>query len=141
MNHLAKDDSKSFIQTTSSVEVVPIQLSSKPIIKPWEEIQNNKNRRGLGYVNDDTKLHIPDYSKLINFFSARFLAQITSASFEKVADNRNACNPQLQSNRDVLIVKEPIIWKINFLIFILVAILASPIIPQRNVATNNNQPD
>ena len=32
------DDSKSLIQPTSSVEVVldPVQLSSKPIIKPWE---------------------------------------------------------------------------------------------------------
>ena len=31
----------SFIQPASSVEVVPMQLSSKPIIKPWEEIQSN----------------------------------------------------------------------------------------------------
>ena len=39
-------DSKSLIQPTSSVKVVPdpVQLSSKPIIKPWEEIQSNKNR-------------------------------------------------------------------------------------------------
>ena len=33
LNHT---DDKSFIQTTSSVEVVPVQISSKPIIKPWE---------------------------------------------------------------------------------------------------------
>ena len=32
-------DSKSFIQPTSSVEVVPVQLSSKPIINPWEEFK------------------------------------------------------------------------------------------------------
>lgn len=60
LNHTSKNDSKSFIQTTSSVEVVPVKISSKPIIKPWEEIQNNKNRRGLGYVKNDTNLHIPD---------------------------------------------------------------------------------
>ena len=35
------DHSNSFIQPTSSVEVIPIQHSSKPIIKPWEEIQSN----------------------------------------------------------------------------------------------------
>ena len=79
-------DSKSLIQPTSSVKVVPdpVQLSSKPIIKRWEEIQSNRNRRGLGYVKDDTKLHIPDYSRPIKFVSAGFLAQITSTSFEKV---------------------------------------------------------
>ena len=39
------DDSKSLIQPTSSVEVVPdlVQLSLKPIIKPWEELKINKN--------------------------------------------------------------------------------------------------
>ena len=78
--------SNSFIQPDSSVEVVPVQLSSKPIIKPWEEIQSNRNRRGLGYVKDDANLHIPDYSRPIKFVSAGFLAQITSASFEKVED-------------------------------------------------------
>ena len=57
------DDSKSLIQPTSSVKVVPVpfQPSSKPIINPWEELQSNKNRQGLGYVKDDAKLHIPDY--------------------------------------------------------------------------------
>ena len=54
-----------FIQPASSVEVVPVQLSSKPIIKPWEEIQSNRNRRGLGYVKDNDNLHILDYSKPI----------------------------------------------------------------------------
>ena len=83
------DDSKSLIQPTSSVEVVldPVQISSKPIIKPWEEIQSNRNRRGLGYVKDNTTLHIPYYSKPIKFFSAMF-TQITSTSSEKVEDKQ-----------------------------------------------------
>ena len=82
------DDSKSLIQPTSSVEVVPdpVQLSSKPIIKPWEEIQSKKNRRGLGYDKDENNLHIPDYSKLIKFISAKFLDQITLINHEKVVD-------------------------------------------------------
>jgi len=37
------DHSTSFIQPASSVEVVPVQIYSKPSIKPWEEIQSNKN--------------------------------------------------------------------------------------------------
>ena len=84
LNHL---DDKSFIQTTLSVEVVRVANSSKPIIKPWEEIQNNKNQRGLGYVNDNTNLHIPDYSKPIKLVNVGFLSQITSASAEKFAYN------------------------------------------------------
>ena len=82
------DHSTSFIQPTSSVEVVPIQLSSKPIIKPWEEIQSNRNRRGLGYVKDNDNLHIPDYSKPIQFVSAGLLDQITSASSQQLVDRR-----------------------------------------------------
>jgi len=80
-------NSKSLIQTTSSVEVVHDQIelvSSKQIIKPWEELQCNKNRRGLGYDKDENNLHILDYSKPIKFISARFLDQITSTSHEKV---------------------------------------------------------
>ena len=88
LNHTTKYDSKSFIQAASSVEVVPIQLSSKPIIKPWEEIQSNRNQRGLGYVKYDANLHIPDYSKPIKFVSAGFLEQITSASSEKIVDKQ-----------------------------------------------------
>ena len=42
LNHTDKNV-KPFIQTTSSVEVVQVQLSSQPIIKPWEEIQSKKN--------------------------------------------------------------------------------------------------
>ena len=85
LNHL---DDKSFIPTASSVKVVQVQLSSKPLIKPWEQIQSNKSRRSLGYVKDDTELYIPDYSKPIKFFSVGFLEQITSASFDKVADKQ-----------------------------------------------------
>ena len=92
LNH---PDDKSFIQTASSVEVVPIQISSKPIIKPWEEIQNNTNRRGLGYVTDDNNLHIPDYSKPIKFVSAVFIAQLTSASYKKFADNQQFMQPKV----------------------------------------------
>lgn len=88
--HMNKnDDSKSLIQTTSSVEVVHDQVqlsSSKPIINPWEEIQRNKNQCGLGYDKDDNNLHIPDYSKPINFISAGFLDQVTSTSHWKVED-------------------------------------------------------
>ena len=84
LNH---PDDKSFIQTTSNVEVVPVQISSKPIIKPWEEIHNKKNQRGLGYVEDDANLHILDYSKPIQFISAGFLEQIPSAHSETIADN------------------------------------------------------
>ena len=96
LNHL---DVNSFIQIASSVKVVPVQISSEPIIKPWEEIHNNKNRRGLGYVNDDTNLHIPDYSKPIKFVSAIFLAQLTSASSEKVTDNQQCTQPKVVANR------------------------------------------
>ena len=39
LNHTNEDqdvDSKSLIQTTSSVKAVQVKLSFKPIIKPWE---------------------------------------------------------------------------------------------------------
>ena len=93
-NHTGEDkdvDSKSLIQTTSSVEVVHDQIelaSSKPIIKSWEEVQSNKNRRGLGYDKDENNFHIPDYSKPINFISVGFIDQIQSTSHEKVADKQ-----------------------------------------------------
>ena len=100
-NHTNEDkdvDSKSVIQKTSSVEVVhdQIQISSKPIIKPWEEIQNNKNRRGLGYVPDDTNLQIPDYSKPVKFVSAGFLEPLTSVGSEKVAEIQNFTQPKVE---------------------------------------------
>ena len=42
---------------------------SKPIIRPWEEIRYNRQRKGLGYEKDVT-FHIPDYSKPIQSVSA-----------------------------------------------------------------------
>jgi len=60
-NPYTADHLTSFIQLASSVEVVPIQFSSKPIIKPWEEIQSNQNQCSLGYVKDNDNLHIPNY--------------------------------------------------------------------------------
>ena len=92
---LHNPDDKSFIQPASSVEVVPDPISSKPIIRPCKEIQNNKNRRGLGYVQDDANLHIPDYSKPIQFVSAGFLEQIPSAHSETVADNQQCMQPKV----------------------------------------------
>lgn len=89
-------DDKSFIPTASSVEIVPVQISSKPIIKPWEEIKNNKNRQGLGYVIDDTNLHVPDYFEAIKFVSVGFLAQLPSAGSEKVADKQNNTQPEVE---------------------------------------------
>jgi len=89
------DHSNSFIQPTSSVEVVPVQISSKPIIKPWEELQSNKNRRGLGYDKDEINLHIPDYSKPIKFVSVGFLDQIQSISHEKVVDKHTCMQTEV----------------------------------------------
>jgi hypothetical protein len=67
--------------------------------------------------------------------------QVLKQVLRKLQTNRIARNLKLQSNRNVLIVKEPVIWKISVLISILVTIVASPIIHQKNVATNKNQPD
>jgi hypothetical protein len=40
-----------------------VQLSlSKPIIRPWEEIRNNKHKTGIRYDKEVT-FHTPDYSK------------------------------------------------------------------------------
>lgn len=75
-----EDDSKPLNDTTSSVEVVHEQVQpsfSKSILKPWEEIQCNKNKRGLGYDKDDNNFHIPNYSKPIKFINGGFLDQVT----------------------------------------------------------------
>jgi hypothetical protein len=45
---------------------------SKMIVRPWEELQFNKNRHGLGY-DKGNNFHIPDYSKPVQFVSAGFL--------------------------------------------------------------------
>ena len=50
-----------------------VQLAPpKPIIRPWEDLVHNKKRTGLGY-DKDLSFHIPNYSKPIQFQSARFL--------------------------------------------------------------------
>jgi hypothetical protein len=45
---------------------------SKMIFIPWEELQFNKNRHGLGY-DKGNNFHILDYSKIVQFVSAGFL--------------------------------------------------------------------
>ena len=45
---------------------------SKPFIRHWKEIFNNKHRKGLGYEKENT-FHILDYSKQVKFVSARIL--------------------------------------------------------------------
>ena len=57
-------------------------------IEPWEEIQSNRNRCGLGYIKDDDNLHILNYLKPIQFFSVELLEQITSASSQQLVDQR-----------------------------------------------------
>lgn len=44
----------------------------KLIIRPWEELVNNKHRIGLGY-DKEASFHILDYSKPIQFQSVGFL--------------------------------------------------------------------
>lgn len=46
----------------------------KPIIKPWEELVNNKHKTSLGYEKD-VSFHIPDYTKPIQFYRAIFLQE------------------------------------------------------------------
>lgn len=50
----------------------------KPIIRPWEELVNNKNKAGIGY-DQDVSFHIADYSKPIQFQSAGFLQGSSSS--------------------------------------------------------------
>lgn len=50
----------------------------KPIIRPWEQLVHNKHKTGLGYVKD-LSFHIPDYSKPIQFQSAGFIHDSSSA--------------------------------------------------------------
>ena len=61
------------VNQPSKIMNEPIQTNiSRPIIRSWEEIRNNKHKTGLGYENDLT-FHIPDYSKPLQFVSAGFL--------------------------------------------------------------------
>jgi hypothetical protein len=60
-------------ETTPDSSTYKVQLSlSKWIIRPWEEIRNNKHRTGIGYEKDVT-FHIHDYTKLIQFQSVGLL--------------------------------------------------------------------
>jgi len=44
------------------------------IVQPWEELQFQKNQRGLGYTKDmDNLLHFLNYCKLVQFVSGGFL--------------------------------------------------------------------
>ena len=47
---------------------------SKTNIIPWEELQSNRNQRGLGYENQNS-FHLPNYSKLVLFVSVGFLQE------------------------------------------------------------------
>jgi hypothetical protein len=52
-----------------------VQLSlSKPIIRPWEEIRDNKHITCIGYEKEVT-FHIPDYTKPIQFQSVGLLQE------------------------------------------------------------------
>jgi hypothetical protein len=56
-----------------------VQLSlSKPIIRPWEEINDNKNRPGLVYDKEVT-FHTVNYSKSIQFQSVGFLQEVLTS--------------------------------------------------------------
>jgi len=68
----------------------PISLC-KLIIRPWEEIQCNKNQHGLGYDTYDNNLHILDYSKPIKFVSGSYLDKETSSNNKK-KDKCQHCN-------------------------------------------------
>jgi len=104
-NPVTANHSTSFIHPASSVEVAPVQLSSKPIIKPWEEIQSNQNRRGLGYVEDDDNLHFPDYSKPIQFVSADYFNISPQQVLHKLQTDINAHKLKVQTNRNACKLK------------------------------------
>jgi hypothetical protein len=48
---------------------------SKMVVIPWEELSFNKNRHDLGY-DKDNNFHIPNYSKRVQFVSARFSEEV-----------------------------------------------------------------
>jgi hypothetical protein len=104
---------------------VPLALS-KPIIRPWEEIMNNKHITGLGYKMEVT-YHILDYTKPIHFQSAGFL-QESSYSPTLVQENIPKCQH----------CHELATWKINVLIFILMSIVESIIILHTYVPNTRN---
>jgi hypothetical protein len=51
---------------------------SKPIIRPWEEIGDNKHRTGIIYEKEVT-FHISDYIKPIQFQSVEFLQEVSTS--------------------------------------------------------------
>jgi hypothetical protein len=55
---------------------------SKIIVRPWEELQFNKNQHGLGYEKD-ISFHIPNYSKPIQFVSVSYKSRWLSISCYK----------------------------------------------------------
>jgi hypothetical protein len=66
---------------------------SKPITRPWEEINYNKNRIRLGYEKEVT-FHIPDYSKPIQFQSVGFLQEVSTSPVQVQHHNEKCqhCN-------------------------------------------------
>jgi hypothetical protein len=50
---------------------------SKPIIRLWDEIRNNKHREGIEY-DKEVNFHTPDYSKPIQFQSVGFRQKVLS---------------------------------------------------------------
>jgi len=67
---------KKLSEPTSNISADEFHLSlSKPIIKPWEEIRNNKHRIGIGYEKEFT-FHIPNYTKPIEFKSVGFFKKV-----------------------------------------------------------------
>ena len=60
---------------------------SKPIIRPWEEIRYNRQRKGLGYEKDVT-FHIPEYSKPIQFVSVGFINEESNQKFHEESNQQ-----------------------------------------------------
>jgi hypothetical protein len=84
-NHIFEDDDdddpyqqpiqKQLNEPALDMNANEIQLPlSKPIIRPWEEIKNNKHIIGIGYEKEVT-FHIPDYTKPIKFQSVGLLRE------------------------------------------------------------------
>ena len=78
----------------------------KPIIRPWEQLVHNKHRTGLGY-DKDLSFHIPDYAKPIQFQSAGFIHDNSSAPYDSSASAvpDSAPLPQQQKQQQQQIVK------------------------------------
>jgi len=67
INNVEVDSHQVLISEADLNTSVEIQFAlPKPIIKPWEELVNNKHITSFGY-DKDASLHIPDYSNPIQF--------------------------------------------------------------------------